>query len=114
MYSDEPLVSSDIVFAGVLHIDSKLTMTAGNLVKVLGWYDNEWGYSTAWSIWYESPAPSSAERRPGQVSSPRLRCLRCAHTGASRQRRADVERQGGRGAGPSGGPGQASSGIGPQ
>jgi glyceraldehyde 3-phosphate dehydrogenase len=26
-------------------LDSQLTMTAGNLVKVFGWYDNEWGYS---------------------------------------------------------------------
>ena len=25
--------------------DSKLTMAMGNLVKILGWYDNEWGYS---------------------------------------------------------------------
>ncbi|MBI3586016.1 MAG: type I glyceraldehyde-3-phosphate dehydrogenase, partial [Ignavibacteriales bacterium] len=26
-------------------IDSKLTMAMGSLVKVFGWYDNEWGYS---------------------------------------------------------------------
>jgi glyceraldehyde 3-phosphate dehydrogenase len=46
VYSDEPLVSSDIVGSPASCIlDSKLTMTAGNLVKVLGWYDNEWGYS---------------------------------------------------------------------
>jgi glyceraldehyde 3-phosphate dehydrogenase len=45
-YSDEPLVSSDIVGSPAsCTLDSKLTMTAGNLVKVLGWYDNEWGYS---------------------------------------------------------------------
>jgi glyceraldehyde 3-phosphate dehydrogenase len=25
--------------------DSDLTMVMGNLVKILGWYDNEWGYS---------------------------------------------------------------------
>ncbi|MCC5952716.1 MAG: type I glyceraldehyde-3-phosphate dehydrogenase [Acidimicrobiia bacterium] len=45
-YSDKPLVSSDIV--GDPHsciFDSGLTMAMGNLVKVLGWYDNEWGYS---------------------------------------------------------------------
>ena len=45
-YSEEPLVSSDIVgspFSCVF--DSGLTMAMGNLVKVLGWYDNESGYS---------------------------------------------------------------------
>ena len=46
-YSDEPLVSSDIV--GNPHsciFDSKLTMVLGEkFVKVVGWYDNEWGYS---------------------------------------------------------------------
>ncbi len=26
-------------------VDPSLTMAVGNLVKVLGWYDNEWGYS---------------------------------------------------------------------
>ena len=46
-YSDEPLVSSDIV--GNAHsciLDSQITTVIdGNLVKVCGWYDNEWGYS---------------------------------------------------------------------
>jgi glyceraldehyde 3-phosphate dehydrogenase len=46
-YSDEPLVSRDIV--GNPHscvFDSKLTLMLGNrFVKVVGWYDNEWGYS---------------------------------------------------------------------
>ena len=46
-YSDEPLVSMD--FRGDPHssiIDGLLTMVeGGNLVKVLAWYDNEWGYS---------------------------------------------------------------------
>jgi len=46
VYSDEPLVSSDIVGSPAsCTFDSKLTMAMGNLVKVLGWYDNEWGYS---------------------------------------------------------------------
>lgn len=46
VYSDEPIVSSDIVgSAASCTFDSKLTMAMGNLVKVLGWYDNEWGYS---------------------------------------------------------------------
>ena len=45
-YSAEPLVSSDIVGNPSSCIfDSQLTMSRGTLVKVLGWYDNEWGYS---------------------------------------------------------------------
>src|SRR3954447_10654127 len=45
-YSEAPLVSSDIVGdSASCTFDSKLTMATGNLVKVLGWYDNEWGYS---------------------------------------------------------------------
>jgi glyceraldehyde 3-phosphate dehydrogenase len=45
-YSDEPLVSTDIVgSAASCTFDSGLTMAMGNLVKVFGWYDNEWGYS---------------------------------------------------------------------
>ncbi len=45
-YTDEPIVSSDIVGTPAsCTFDSKLTMSMGNLVKVLGWYDNEWGYS---------------------------------------------------------------------
>ena len=45
-YSDEPLVSSDIVNSTASCVfDSQLTMTQGHLVKVLGWYDNESGYS---------------------------------------------------------------------
>lgn len=45
-YSDEPLVSSDIVGSPYSCIfDSDLTMAMGNMVKVLGWYDNETGYS---------------------------------------------------------------------
>src|SRR5215210_7289649 len=45
-YADEPLVSSDIVRSPYSCVfDSQLTMTAGSLVKVFGWYDNEWGYS---------------------------------------------------------------------
>jgi glyceraldehyde 3-phosphate dehydrogenase len=45
-YSDEPLVSADIVGNPASCIFSSLdTMANGKLVKVLGWYDNEWGYS---------------------------------------------------------------------
>ncbi len=45
-YTDEPIVSSDIVHSPHSCIfDSDLTMVNGRLVKVFGWYDNEWGYS---------------------------------------------------------------------
>jgi glyceraldehyde 3-phosphate dehydrogenase len=45
-YSDEPLVSADIVGNPSSCIYSALdTMANGRFVKVLGWYDNEWGYS---------------------------------------------------------------------
>ena len=45
-YSDDPLVSSDIVNSPYSCIfDSELTMANGRMVKVFGWYDNEWGYS---------------------------------------------------------------------
>src|SRR5436190_16626952 len=45
-YSDEPLVSTDIQHSSYSSIfDSELTMANGTMVKVFGWYDNEWGYS---------------------------------------------------------------------
>ncbi len=45
-YCDEPIVSSDIVHDPHSCIfDAGLTMSMGKMVKVLGWYDNEWGYS---------------------------------------------------------------------
>ena len=45
-YSEDPLVSSDVVGQSWSSIfDSKLTMVSGNMVKVVSWYDNEWGYS---------------------------------------------------------------------
>jgi glyceraldehyde 3-phosphate dehydrogenase len=45
-YSTDDLVSSDIKESPYSCVfDSKLTMAGGNLVKVFGWYDNEWGYS---------------------------------------------------------------------
>jgi len=45
-YADEPLVSSDIVHSPYSCVfDSQLTMSEDGLVKVFGWYDNEWGYS---------------------------------------------------------------------
>jgi glyceraldehyde 3-phosphate dehydrogenase len=45
-YSTDPIVSSDIVTDPASCIfDSQLTKVIGNQVKVVGWYDNEWGYS---------------------------------------------------------------------
>ncbi|GAA2742684.1 MULTISPECIES: type I glyceraldehyde-3-phosphate dehydrogenase [Kitasatospora] len=45
-YTEDPIVSSDIVNDPASCIfDAQLTMVQGNQVKVLGWYDNEWGYS---------------------------------------------------------------------
>ncbi|MGI9176214.1 MAG: type I glyceraldehyde-3-phosphate dehydrogenase [Rhodothermales bacterium] len=45
-FSDEPIVSMDIVHnPHSCILDSPSTMTNGNLVKVVGWYDNEWGYA---------------------------------------------------------------------
>jgi glyceraldehyde 3-phosphate dehydrogenase len=46
-YTEEPIVSSDVV--GDPHsciFDAELTQVIGSFVKVCGWYDNEWGYST--------------------------------------------------------------------
>jgi glyceraldehyde 3-phosphate dehydrogenase len=45
-YTEDPIVSSDVI--GDSHsciVDGLSTMVNGNMVKVLGWYDNEWGYS---------------------------------------------------------------------
>jgi glyceraldehyde 3-phosphate dehydrogenase len=45
-YTADPIVSSDIVTDPSSCIfDSGLTKVIGNQVKVVGWYDNEWGYS---------------------------------------------------------------------
>jgi glyceraldehyde 3-phosphate dehydrogenase len=45
-YCDEPIVSSDIINNPASSIfDSLCTMVKGNMVKVVSWYDNEWGYS---------------------------------------------------------------------
>jgi glyceraldehyde 3-phosphate dehydrogenase len=45
-YTEDPIVSTDIVTDPSSCIfDSSLTNVNGNMVKVLGWYDNEWGYS---------------------------------------------------------------------
>ena len=46
-YSEEPLVSSDYLHSPLSSaVDGLETKAHGNLVKVLSWYDNEWGYSS--------------------------------------------------------------------
>ncbi len=45
-FSTEPLVSTDIIGSPASCVfDAPLTMASGKLVKILGWYDNEWGYA---------------------------------------------------------------------
>ena len=44
-YTADPIVSTDIQHSPYSCIfDSQLTMVSGNMVKIFGWYDNEWGY----------------------------------------------------------------------
>lgn len=46
VYTEDPIVSSDVVTDPASCIfDSGLTNVNGNMAKVVGWYDNEWGYS---------------------------------------------------------------------
>ena len=46
-YSEEPLVSTDVIGSSASCVfDASMTMVSGNVVKVLGWYDNEWGYAS--------------------------------------------------------------------
>ena len=45
-YTEDPLVSADIIGSTYSNVfDAQSTMANGNLVKVVGWYDNEYGYS---------------------------------------------------------------------
>ena len=45
-YCEDPIVSSDVIHNPASSIfDAEKTMVTGNMVKVLSWYDNEWGYS---------------------------------------------------------------------
>ena len=46
-YETEPMVSSDIVGDPASCVfDALLTQASGRFVKVFGWYDNEWGYTS--------------------------------------------------------------------
>ena len=70
-YADAPLVSTDIVGSPYSCVfDSQLTTVQGSLVKVFGWYDNEWGYSCRLvdlleRVWRGSslPVPGTTSRR---------------------------------------------------
>lgn len=65
-YTEDPIVSSDII--GDPHssiFDAGLTMSMGKMVKVLSWYDNEWGYSNRLvqtTLFAGSKVPKKARR----------------------------------------------------
>ena len=64
-YSEVPLVSADIVGNPASCIlDALSTMASGRMVKVIGWYDNEWGYSCRLSDVTEKVATSVGEAVP--------------------------------------------------
>jgi glyceraldehyde 3-phosphate dehydrogenase len=47
VYTEDPIVSTDIVGSPAsCTFDATSTMVMGNVAKVIGWYDNEWGYSS--------------------------------------------------------------------
>jgi len=47
VYTEDPIVSSDIVGTPAsCTFDAASTMAKGNVAKIIGWYDNEWGYSS--------------------------------------------------------------------
>ena len=70
VYTEDPIVSSDIVTSSAsCTFDGPLTKSMGNFVKVMGWYDNEWGYPAAW---WTSPrtSASACERRAADRPRP--------------------------------------------
>src|SRR5207249_11001522 len=78
-YSEEELVSMDYkgsLYSGV--VDAPLTTVIGDfMVKVLSWYDNEWGYACRVAHLVNYMAPKGVGRRlPVLLSLPRLRGLR--------------------------------------
>jgi glyceraldehyde 3-phosphate dehydrogenase len=62
VYSEDPIVSADIIGNPASCIlDSPSTMAAGRMAKVIGWYDNEWGYSCRLADVVEKVAASVGE-----------------------------------------------------
>ena len=64
VYTEDPIVSSDIVTdPASCTFDAQLTHVNGNMAKVVGWYDNEWGYSNRLvdlTVFVGSSLPSSS------------------------------------------------------
>jgi glyceraldehyde 3-phosphate dehydrogenase len=47
IYTEDPIVSTDIVGSDAsCTFDAQSTMAMGTTAKIIGWYDNEWGYSS--------------------------------------------------------------------
>jgi glyceraldehyde 3-phosphate dehydrogenase len=70
-FTDAPIVSSDIVTDPASCIfDSGLTKVIGNQVKVVGWYDNEWGYSNRLVDLVGWSPPSSDRTTPPDTQIP--------------------------------------------
>ena len=70
-YTDEPLVSSDIVGRSASCVfDSGLTMSMGTLVKIAGWYDNEMGYSTRLVELTEIVGKKKSKKKPAKKKAP--------------------------------------------
>jgi glyceraldehyde 3-phosphate dehydrogenase len=70
-YTNDPIVSSDIV--GNTHsciFDADLTMVMGNMVKVVGWYDNESGYSSRIADLVEKLSDSRKGQKVGSSIEP--------------------------------------------
>jgi glyceraldehyde 3-phosphate dehydrogenase len=62
VYTDDPIVSADIIGnQASCIIDGLSTMASGRMTKVIGWYDNEWGYSCRLADVVEKVAASVGE-----------------------------------------------------
>ena len=69
-YTEDPIVSSDIVTDPHSSIfDAGLTKVIGNQVKVVGWYDNEWGYSNRLVDLTEYSSASRSDRLSSQLDA---------------------------------------------
>ena len=73
VYTEDPIVSTDIVTDPASCIfDAPLTKVIGNQVKVVGWYDNEWGYSNRLvDLGQAGRRPRCEHPRPSTTCSPR-------------------------------------------